>query len=84
MAVRKVAVTLPEELFGMVERARKLEHRSRSEIIQDALRTHFGGPVYIPTEDERRMLDEAIADLHEDPASGRSWEELRRELRPPA
>lgn len=84
MAVRKVAVTLPEELFGMVERAREIEHRSRSEIIQDALRTYFGEPVYVPSEDERRMLDEALADLHEDPASGRSWEELRRELRPPA
>lgn len=83
MAVRKVAVTLPEELFGMVERAREIEHRSRSEIIQDALRTHFGEPVYVPTEDERRMLDEALTDLHEDPGSGRSWEEIRRELRPP-
>ena len=55
----------------MVERAREIEHRSRSEIIQDTLRTHFGEPVYVPTEDERRMLDEALTDLHEDPDSGR-------------
>jgi metal-responsive CopG/Arc/MetJ family transcriptional regulator len=82
MAVKKVAVTLPEELFRMVERARRIEHRTRSEVIQEALRTHFGEPVYVPTEAERRMLDEALADLHDDPESGRSWEDVRREIRP--
>ena len=60
MAVRKVAITLPEELYELVERARKVEHRTRSELIQEALRTHFGEPVYTPTEAERRMLDEAL------------------------
>jgi metal-responsive CopG/Arc/MetJ family transcriptional regulator len=84
MAVKKVAVTLPEELFEMVERARKIEHRTRSEVIQEALRTHFGEPVYVPTEQERRMLDRALADLHADPESGRSWEEVRRESWPTA
>jgi metal-responsive CopG/Arc/MetJ family transcriptional regulator len=84
MAVKKVAVTLPEELFDMVERARKIEHRTRSEVIQEALRTHFGEPVYVPTEQERQMLDRALADLHEDPESGRSWDEVRRENWPTA
>lgn len=84
MAVKKVAVTLPEELFDMVERARSIEHRTRSEVIQEALRTHFGEPVYVPTEEERRMLDRAIVDLHEDPASGRSWREVREEIWPTA
>lgn len=46
MAVKKVAVTLPEELFDMVERARAIEHRSRSELIQEAVRSYFGAPVY--------------------------------------
>jgi Arc/MetJ-type ribon-helix-helix transcriptional regulator len=82
VAVKKVAVTLPEELFEMVERARKIEHRSRSELIQEALRTHFGGPVYVPSDKERRMLDEALADLGREPDSGRSWEEVRREVWP--
>jgi metal-responsive CopG/Arc/MetJ family transcriptional regulator len=82
MAVKKVAVTLPEELFDMVERARKIEHRTRSEVIQEALRTHFGEPVYVPTDEERRMLDRALADLHEDPESGRSWDEVRAEIWP--
>jgi hypothetical protein len=57
----------------MVERARKIEHITRSELIQEALRTHFGEPVYRPTDGERRMLDEALADLRRAPESGRSW-----------
>ena len=61
MAVRKVAVTLPEELFDMVERLRSIEHRSRSDVFQDALRRYFGEPTYEPTEEERRLLDEALA-----------------------
>ncbi|MBW3606372.1 MAG: hypothetical protein KY460_15995 [Actinobacteria bacterium] len=83
MAVKKVAVTLPEELFEMVERARMIEHRSRSEVIQEALRTHFGEPVYVPTDEERRMLDQALMDLRQHPESGRSWDEVRREHWPP-
>ncbi|CAN5903437.1 hypothetical protein BH23ACT10_BH23ACT10_12260 [soil metagenome] len=82
MAVKKVAVTLPEELFDMVERARRIEHRTRSEVIQEALRTHFGEPVYIPTDEERLMLDRALVDLHEDLESGRSWDDVRGEIWP--
>jgi hypothetical protein len=82
MTVKKVAVTLPEELYEMVERARKIEHRTRSELIQEALRTHFGEPVYRPTEEERRMLDEALAELHRAPDSGRTWDDVRNEVWP--
>jgi Arc/MetJ-type ribon-helix-helix transcriptional regulator len=82
MTVKKVAVTLPEELYEMVERARKIEHRTRSELIQEALRTHFGEPVYRPTEAERRMLDEALANLQREPDTGRSWESVRDEVWP--
>jgi Arc/MetJ-type ribon-helix-helix transcriptional regulator len=82
MSVKKVAVTLPEELFDMVERLRDIEHRSRSDVFQDALRRYFGEPVYEPTEDERRLLDEAIATLDQGPTSGRSWEDVRSEIWP--
>lgn len=84
MAVKKLAITLPEELFDIVERAREIEHRSRSEVIQEALRTHFGEPVYTPSDEERRMLDAALADLQEDPEAGLPWSEARREIWPPA
>lgn len=81
MAAKKVAVTLPEELFDIVERAREVEHRSRSEVIQEAIRSHFGEPVYVPTDDEREMLDRALEDKERDPGSGRSWQEIRDGLR---
>ncbi len=80
MAVRKIAVTLPEELFDMVERLREIEHRSRSEVFQEALRRYFGEPVYQPTDEERRLLDEALADLEQRPEAGRPWDAVRGEL----
>ena len=82
MAVRKVAVTLPEELFDMVERLRDIEHRSRSDVFQDALRRYFGEPVYEPTDEERRLLDEALATLERGPDAGRSWNDVRAQIWP--
>jgi len=77
MAVRKIAVTLPEELFGMVERLREIEHRSRSEVFQEALRRYFGEPVYEPTDEERRILDEALAEAEQQPEGGQPWAAVR-------
>lgn len=83
MAVRKVAVTLPEELYELVERARSIEHRSRSEVVQEALRTHFGETIYVPSQDERRALVEALDSIEQHPeAERREWADVRRELWP--
>lgn len=82
MSVKKVAVTLPEELYDMVERLRDIEHRSRSDVFQDALRRYFGEPVYEPTEDERRLLDEALTELDAHPDGVRSWDDVRAEIWP--
>lgn len=81
MAVHKVAVTLPEELYEMVECARSIEHRSRSEIIQEALRTHFGEPTYRPTDEERAALVAALDAAQGDPESLREWFGVRKGLR---
>lgn len=81
VAVKKVAVTLPEELFAIVERARQIEHRSRSEVIQEAIRSHFGEPVYEPTDDERRALDRALDDVQEHPEASQPWSEVLADLR---
>lgn len=81
MAVRKVAITLPEELFQVVERARAVEHRTRSEVIQEALRTHFGEGVYVPTDDERRQLVAALDEAMREPERTRDWESVRAQLR---
>ncbi|QQR99601.1 MAG: ribbon-helix-helix protein, CopG family [Austwickia sp.] len=80
MAVRKVAVTLPEELYELVERARKIEHRSRSEMIQEAIRTHFGEAKYCPSEEERRLLQQALDEDAAQPHAARPWSEVHREL----
>lgn len=80
MSVRKVAVTLPEELYDMVERARAIEHRSRSDVIQEALRAHFGEPTYRPTDEERAALVEALDAAQADPESLQEWSDLRQAL----
>ncbi|MDX2377883.1 ribbon-helix-helix protein, CopG family [Microbacterium sp. LRZ72] len=78
MAVRKVAITLPEELFEIVERARAVEHRTRSEMIQEALRTHFGEAVYVPTDEERRQLVAALDEQTQ--GTTRDWGQVRAQL----
>jgi Arc/MetJ-type ribon-helix-helix transcriptional regulator len=80
MAVRKVAVTLPEELYDLVERARAVEHRSRSEVIQEALRTHFGEAVYVPSDEERRLLLEALDESVSDLGRLQDWADVRQRL----
>lgn len=80
--VHKVAITLPEELYNLVERARGIEHRSRSEVIQEALRTHFGEPVYVPSDAERLALVEALDEFEKRPGARREWDDVRRELWP--
>jgi len=82
VAVRKIAVTLPEELFDMVERLREIEHRSRSEVFQEALRRYFGEPVYEPTDEERRLLDGALDAIEHQRDAGRPWRSVRDELWP--
>lgn len=59
-----------------------MEHRSRSEVIQEALRTHFGEAIYVPTEDEQRRLIEALEAVDEHPDALREWTDVRSELRP--
>ena len=78
--MRKVTVTLPDELYDVVERARSIEHRSRSEVVQEALRMHFGEPVYHPSDEERRQLLEALEAHRDDPAAVQDWEAVREQL----
>jgi Arc/MetJ-type ribon-helix-helix transcriptional regulator len=80
VAVRKIAVTLPEELFDMVERLRSIEHRSRSEVMQDAVGSYLGAPVYEPTEEEKALLDQSLLDLEAEPDAGVPWDEVRDRL----
>lgn len=79
--MHKVAITLPEELYEIVERARAVEHRSRSEVVQEALRTHFGEAVYVPSDEERRALAAALDEAQTAPGGIRDWDGVRAELR---
>ena len=81
MAAHKVAITLPEELFEIVERARAVEHRTRSEVVQEALRTHFGEAQYVPSDEERRSLVAALDEVDQVPERVRDWNQVRTELR---
>jgi metal-responsive CopG/Arc/MetJ family transcriptional regulator len=36
-----IAVSLPREMMKQVEAIRKAEHRTRSELVREALRTYF-------------------------------------------
>lgn len=63
-----MTVSLPPEMMREVERVRKTERRTRSELVREALRVYFGRmqalPVYTPTRRELRALEkgrEALA-----------------------
>lgn len=58
-----------------------MEHRTRSEVLHEALRAHFGEDVYMPTNDERRRLVAALDDAAEAPERSRDWDQVRTHFR---
>ncbi|WP_181064313.1 ribbon-helix-helix protein, CopG family [Pseudoclavibacter sp. AY1F1] len=76
-----MAISLPDEIYEILERARIVEHRTRSEVIQEALRSHFGEPVYVPGEQEKLLLKAALDEETQHPDRTRSWDEVRSVLR---
>ncbi len=67
-----MTISLPPEMLKEVERVRKLEHRTRSELMREALRTYFDRkladriarlPVYTPTAAERRAIEKGRAEI---------------------
>ncbi len=66
MRIRQtMTVSLPPEMVKEVERIRKAEHRTRSELIREALRHYFnrakGLPVHTPTARELREIEKGRA-----------------------
>lgn len=57
-----MTISLPRQMIHEVERVRKSEHRTRSELIREALRAYFnarrGFPTYTPTAAELREIEE--------------------------
>ena len=59
-----MTVSLPPAMIEEVERVRKAEHRTRSELVREALRTYLGaGRSYLPTVAERRAIERGRTEL---------------------
>lgn len=60
-----MTISLPREMIQEVERVRKTEHRTRSELIREALRAYFNArqtfPSYTPTAAELRAIEKGRA-----------------------
>lgn len=62
-----MTISLPPEMVTEVERVRKVEHRTRSELIREALRTYFATRrmfrPYTPTQRELRDIEKGRAEI---------------------
>ena len=62
MAYKKFSVSLPPELYEQAEAVRMAEHRTRSELVREALRSYIDRfrriRVVEPTNPEARMIKE--------------------------
>ncbi len=67
-----MTVSLPTEMIREVERVRKTEHRTRSEVVREALRLYLSPelaaritrlPVYVPTKRELREIEKGRAEI---------------------
>ena len=60
-----MTISLPREMIQEVERVRKTEHRTRSELVREALRAYFHArrtfPTYAPTAAELRAIEKGRA-----------------------
>ena len=63
MARHTLTLSLPRELARQVERARKAEQRTTSELMREALRTYFESRAYTPTLAELRAIEKGRAAL---------------------
>ena len=62
-----MTISLPRQMIHEVERLRKTEHRTRSELIREALRVYMtrarSVSIYTPTRRELREIDKGRAEL---------------------
>ena len=66
MASKPISITLPEAMLREVERVSKAEHRTRSELVREALRNYLGlrrVPVAEPTAKELAMISRGEAEI---------------------
>ncbi|HWL95248.1 MAG TPA: ribbon-helix-helix protein, CopG family, partial [Phycisphaerae bacterium] len=65
MSRKTMTISLPIEMVRHVDVVRKREHRTRSELVREALRVYLGSDrvlsVYSPTQSERAQIREGRA-----------------------
>ncbi len=77
-----MTVSLPPAMIRAVEKVRKAEHRTRSELIREALRAYFSArrtfPTYTPTPRELQDIEKGRAEIRR--GDYYTLDELRAEL----
>ncbi len=67
MSRMPTTISLPRAMLRQVDAASKREHRTRSELIREALRVYFNRvsrlPVYTPTRRELRAIEKGRAEM---------------------
>jgi Arc/MetJ-type ribon-helix-helix transcriptional regulator len=84
MSARSMTVTLPEELLTLVEDVCRKEHRTRSELVREALRRYIRAAEQEPPLHgwQREILAERLAAAKARPGEGSTWAEVEAELWP--
>jgi metal-responsive CopG/Arc/MetJ family transcriptional regulator len=84
MSSKMISVSIPEEMLPEIDNAARKEHRSRSELIREALRRYLSADRsrMLPIDDAQRDEIEAIERGRTDFARGEfiRLEDLQREL----
>ena len=84
MSSKMISVSIPEEMLPEIDNAARKEHRSRSELIREALRRYLSADRsrMLPIDDAQRDEIEAIEHGRADFARGEfiRLEDLQREL----
>jgi len=59
VARRNLSISLPSEMVTLVDRAARVEHRTRSELVREALRAYLGRkiPVVEASKEERAAIN---------------------------
>lgn len=82
---RTMSISLPPAMIRAVEEVRKAEHRTRSELIREAIRVYLSArrtfPTYTPTPRELREINKGRAEIRRGEYS--TLDELRTELAGP-
>ena len=55
MSRRNLSISLPADMVTLVDRAAKLEHRTRSELVREALRAYLGRKIPVVTASPREL-----------------------------